>query len=48
MKKLLGIMVLGLLSFKINNVIAAEKVASFSCGTTDGPSEGISLSIDLD
>ena len=48
MKKLLGIVVLGLLSFNINNVIAAEKVASFSCGTTDGPSEGISLSIDLD
>ena len=48
MKKLLGIMVLGLLSFNINNVIAAERVASFSCGTIDGPSEGISLSIDLD
>ena len=48
MKKLLKILVLGLLSFNINNVIAAEKVASFSCGTTDGPSEGISLSIDLD
>ena len=48
MKKLLKILVLGLLSFNINNVIAAEKVASFSCGTTDSPSEGISLSIDLD
>jgi hypothetical protein len=48
MKKLLGIVVLCLLSFNINNVMAAEKVTSFSCGTTDGPSEGISLSIDLD
>ena len=48
MKKLLGILVLGLLSFNINNVIAAERVTSFSCGTIDGPSEGISLSIDLD
>ena len=48
MNKLLGIVVLVLLSFNINNVIAVEKVASFSCGTTDGPSEGISLSIDLD
>jgi len=48
MKKLLGVVVLGLLSFNINNVIAAEKVSSFSCGTIDGPSEGITLSIDLD
>ena len=48
MKKLLGILVLGLLSFNINNVIAAEKIVLFSCGTTDGPSEGITLSIDLD
>ena len=48
MKKFLGILVLGLLSFNINNVIAAERVASFSCGTMDGPSEGIILSIDLD
>jgi len=48
MKKLLGIVVLGLLSFNINNVIAAEKIVLFSCGTTDGPSEGITLSIDLD
>ena len=48
MKKLLMILVLGLLSFNINNVMAAERVASFSCGTIDGPSEGITLSIDLD
>ena len=48
MKKLLGILVLGLLSFNINNVIAAERIVSFSCGTTDGSSEGITLSIDLD
>jgi len=48
MKKLLGILVLGLLSFNINNAIASERSASFSCGTTNGPSEGITLSIDLD
>ena len=48
MKKFLAILVLGLLSFNINNVIAAERIASFSCGTIDGPSEGITLSIDLD
>ena len=48
MKKLLGILFLGLLSFNINNVIAAERIVSFSCGTIDGPSEGITLSIDLD
>ena len=48
MKKLLGILILGLLSFNTNNVIAAEKISSFSCGTIDGPSEGITLSIDLD
>ena len=47
MKKLLGILVWGLLSFNINNVIAAESIASFSCGTVGGPSEGITLSIDL-
>ena len=41
-------MVWGLLSFNINNVIAAERIVSFSCGTIDGPSEGITLSIDLD
>jgi len=48
MKKLLGILVLGLLSFNINNAIAAERIVSFSCGTTGGASEGITLSIDLD
>jgi len=48
MKKLLGIVVLGLLFFNINNVIATERIASFSCGTIDDPSEGITLSIDLD
>ena len=48
MKKLLGIVFLSLLSFNINNVIAAEGIISFSCGTTDGSSEGITLSIDLD
>ena len=48
MKKILGIVVLGLLSFNVNNVVAAERIVSFSCGTTDGPSEGITLSIDLD
>ena len=48
MKKLLGIMVLVLLSFNINNTIAAGRVTLFSCGTIDGPSEGITLSIDLD
>jgi len=47
-KKNLWILVLGLLSFNINNVIAAERIASFSCGTIDDPSEGITLSIDLD
>ena len=48
MKKLLEILVLGLLTFNTNNVIAVEKVSAFSCGTIDGPSEGITLSIDLD
>ena len=48
MKKFLGIVVLILLSFNINNLIAAERISSFSCGTIDGPSEGITLSIDLD
>ena len=48
MKKLLGIVVLGLLSFNINNVIATERIVSFFCGTTDSLSEGITLSIDLD
>ena len=48
MKKILGIIVLVLLFFNINNIIAAEKIALFSCGTIDGPSEGITLSIDLD
>ena len=48
MKKLLGIMVLSLLSFNTNNVIAAERIVSFSCGTTDSSSEGIILNIDLD
>jgi len=48
MKKILGILVLGLLSFNINNVIAAERIVLFSCGTTGGSSEGITLSIDLD
>ena len=48
MKKLLGILVLGFLSFNINNVIAADRIFSFSCGTTNAASEGIILSIDLD
>ena len=48
MKKLLGIVALGLLFFNINNVIAVEKIVLFSCGTTGGSSEGITLSIDLD
>ena len=48
MKKILGILVLGLLSFNINNVIAAERIVLFSCGTAGGSSEGITLSIDLD
>jgi hypothetical protein len=48
MKKLLGIVVLFLLSININNVIAAERIFLFSCGTTGGSSEGITLSIDLD
>ena len=48
MKKLLGILVLGLLSFNIINAIASERIFSFSCGTTDASSEGIILSIDLD
>ena len=48
MKKLLRIVILCLLSFSINNVMAAERIVLFSCGTTDGPSEGITLSIDLD
>ena len=47
MKKLLGIVVLGLLSFNINNVIATERISSFSCGTIDVSSEGITLSVDL-
>ena len=48
MKKLLVTVALSLLSLNINNVIAAEGIASFSCGTIDSPSEGITLSIDLD
>ena len=48
MKKMLGILVLSLLFFNINNVIADEKVDSFSCGTINSPSEGITLSINLD
>lgn len=48
MKKILGIMVLGLLSFNINNVIAVERIVLFSCGTAGGASEGITLRIDLD
>ena len=48
MKKLLGIVILSLLSFNINNVTAAERIVLFSCGTTGGSSEGITLSIDLD
>ena len=48
MKKKLAIFVFVLLSFNINNVIAVERISSFSCGTIDGPSEGITLSIDLD
>ena len=48
MKKILVILVLGLLSFNINNAIAAEKIVLFSCGTAGGSSEGITLSIDLD
>ena len=48
MKKLLGIVVLGLLSFNVNNVIAAKRIFLFSCGTTGGSSEGVTLSIDLD
>ena len=48
MKKILGIMVLVLLDFNINNVIAAERIVLFSCGTTSSASEGITLSIDLD
>ena len=48
MKFFLWILVLSLLSFNINNVIAAERIFLFSCGTTVGSSEGITLSIDLD
>ena len=48
MKKILVILVLGLLSFNINNAIAAERIILFSCGTTGDSSEGITLSIDLD
>ena len=48
MKKILEILVLVLLSFNINNAIAAEKIVLFSCGTTGGSSEGITLSIDID
>ena len=48
MKFFLWILVLSLLSFNINNVIAAERIFLFSCGTTGGSSEGITLSIDLD
>ena len=48
MKKFLGIVVLILLSFNINNLIAAERISSFSCGTIGGSSEGITLSVDLD
>ena len=48
MKKFLGIVILGLLFFNINNVIAAERIILFSCGTSGASSEGITLSIDLD
>ena len=48
MKKFLGIVILGLLFFNINNVIAAERIILFSCGTIGGSSEGITLTIDLD
>ena len=48
MKKILVILVLGLLSFNINNAIAAEKIVLFSCGTSGGSSERITLSVDLD
>ena len=48
MKKILGIVVLSLLSFNINNVIAAKGIVLFSCGTTGSSSEGITLNIDLD
>ena len=44
----ISILVLMAIRFNINNVLAAERIVSFSCGTTDGSSEGITPSIDLD
>tara|TARA_B100001175_G_C19224146_1_gene502058 strand:+ start:181 stop:519 length:339 start_codon:yes stop_codon:yes gene_type:complete len=46
MKKILKILLLNLLFFC--NVNAEERIILFSCGTTGGSSEGITLSIDLD
>ena len=49
MKKIFIILVCFLITNPVFAVTSSfEKVASFSCGTTDGPSEGITLSINLD
>ena len=48
MKKLLGIVVLGLLFLNTNNVLSNEKFAEFHCDVTDGSAPNIPFSIDLD
>jgi len=48
MKKLLGIIVLGLLLLNSNNVLSDEKFAEFHCDVTDGSAPNIPFSIDLD
>ena len=46
MKKLLEFLLLSFLFF--SNVNAEERIFLFSCGTSGGSSEGITLSVDLD
>ena len=46
MKKFLEFLLLSFLFF--SNVNAEERIVLFSCGTSGGSSEGITLSVDLD
>ena len=48
MKKLLGIVVLGLLFLNSNNVLSEEKFAEFHCDVIDGSAPNIPFSINLD
>ena len=48
MKKLLGIVVLGLLFFNINSAVANNSIASFYCDTIGTSGENNSFKIDLD